>query len=135
MNKIKEIREKAGLKQTELATLMGTTYQQVQKLEKRNSDTLTIGWLRKIARALKTTPSEIIGDSDISNGDDLPTEILAAMAMKGGALAVEHKLSGEALSRVLDAAIDDYEGGGIREAEALITKYAKYELRHKPKEN
>ncbi|WP_417843004.1 XRE family transcriptional regulator [Thalassospira sp.] len=57
-NRIKEAREAAGMSQSELARKLGTTNQQISRLE-LGQRKLTIKWLIKIAEALNTTPSTI----------------------------------------------------------------------------
>ncbi|WP_085594272.1 XRE family transcriptional regulator [Thalassospira sp. MCCC 1A01428] len=57
-NRIKEVREAAGMSQSELARKLGTTNQQISRLE-LGQRRLTVNWLIKIAEALNTTPSAI----------------------------------------------------------------------------
>lgn len=58
-NRIKELREKNGLSQQQLAELTGTTNQQIGRLEKGARE-LTTTWMERLARPLRVMPSEII---------------------------------------------------------------------------
>jgi len=60
-NNIEALREQRGWKRPELARRMGTSPQQVERLEKAQRR-LTTDWIDKAAAALEVTPSEIIGE-------------------------------------------------------------------------
>lgn len=59
MNRIKEIREAKNLTLEQLAEKIGTSYQQIQKLEAKEPDKLKIGWLNKLADALQCAPEDL----------------------------------------------------------------------------
>lgn len=58
-NNIKALRESAGLSMAQLAELVGTSDTQINKLEK-GERRLTEDWMRRLARALKVQPVEIM---------------------------------------------------------------------------
>jgi len=58
--RIRELRKKAGLTQEKLAELTGIDYKHIQLLESKNPPATKINTLEKIAKALKTTPSELL---------------------------------------------------------------------------
>jgi phage repressor protein C with HTH and peptisase S24 domain len=60
MNKIREIRQKRGLTQAQLAEKMNTTAPQVVRLEK-GQRRITLDWIRRFARALDVSEAEIAG--------------------------------------------------------------------------
>lgn len=60
--KIKEIREKKGVSQSELATASGVSRAIISKLETENDTTTTTDTLKKIAKALDTTVGKIFCD-------------------------------------------------------------------------
>lgn len=66
MNRIKEIREREGLTQDELAVRMGTTSQQVGRLE-NGQRKLTVEWMNKLAIALDCYPSDLIENAIIAD--------------------------------------------------------------------
>lgn len=57
-NRIRELRQQAGLSQEKLAEMVGVSFQQIQKYE-RGHTTLNILKLQSIAKALKVTISDI----------------------------------------------------------------------------
>lgn len=59
MNDLRKIREKLGLTQSELATLVGTSQPQILRLEKATRK-LTKEWAEKLAPALHTTPEALM---------------------------------------------------------------------------
>lgn len=58
--KIKVLRQKRGLTQEQLAELVKTSYKYVQRIEGKNPPDLRISSLERIAKALKTTPTELL---------------------------------------------------------------------------
>jgi transcriptional regulator with XRE-family HTH domain len=64
-NRIKEIRQSRGLTLEQLAQLVGTNYQSIQKLENRERK-LTLEWLNKLKPALQATSDEITGGDHVS---------------------------------------------------------------------
>jgi transcriptional regulator with XRE-family HTH domain len=71
MNKIKDIREAQKLTQADLGDLMETTAATVQRLETGNRE-LTEKWIRRFAKALEVSPSEILGDFVPAEPNGLP---------------------------------------------------------------
>ncbi len=59
--RIKALRKRAGLSQSQLAEAIGVTYQQVQKYEK-GSTALTVERLYQIAEALSVSPLDFLPD-------------------------------------------------------------------------
>lgn len=59
MNRIREIRELAGLSVLELANRVGTSDTQIRRLE-QGKRRLTEDWMQRIARALDCTPADLI---------------------------------------------------------------------------
>ena len=60
-NRIRELREAAGLTLSELAAKVGTTNQQISHLELGKRQ-LTVDWLRKLGSALGCHPWAIVED-------------------------------------------------------------------------
>lgn len=58
-NRIAALRERRGLSQAELAKLVGTSQPQIQRLE-ADQRRLTVGWMRRIARALDVEPADLL---------------------------------------------------------------------------
>ncbi len=58
--KIKELRQKRGLTQEQLAELVKTSYKYVQRIEGKNPPDLRVSSLEKIAKALKITTAELL---------------------------------------------------------------------------
>ena len=74
MNRIKELREKAGLTLEQLAVGAGTSFQQVQRLEK-GERRLTDVWMRRLAPPLGVRPEELM--SGPGAGDVIRDELEA----------------------------------------------------------
>lgn len=72
MNRIRELRKARGLSGYDLAKLVGTTAQQISRLERggRDGRRLTVEWMTKIARALNVTPSDLISERAMLNSQD-----------------------------------------------------------------
>ncbi len=81
-NKIRERRKLLKLNQTELANLLGISYQQVQKYES-GATTLTLGRLMHIAQILNVQPNYFY--------DGAPTQELAAPAQASDVISRERK--------------------------------------------
>lgn len=60
-NRLQELREAKGLTQAELANLVGTTGQQIGRLE-AGKRKLTIEWMRLLAPALGVAPNDLLED-------------------------------------------------------------------------
>lgn len=58
--KIKELRNEQGITQEKLAELARIDYKYLQRIEGKNPPALKIDTIEKIARALNTTPSELL---------------------------------------------------------------------------
>ena len=58
--KIKELRQKRGLTQEQLAELVKTSYKYIQRIEGKNPPDLRTSSLERIAKALKTTTAELL---------------------------------------------------------------------------
>jgi len=58
--KIKELREKYGFTQEELAEKADIDYKYLQRVEGKKPPNLKIETLAKIAKALKTTPAKLL---------------------------------------------------------------------------
>jgi transcriptional regulator with XRE-family HTH domain len=61
-NRIKEIREAAGLSQGDLAARIGTKQQTISKLENGTRD-LDVPWMQKIAEALGVLPADLLANA------------------------------------------------------------------------
>ncbi len=59
--RIKKLREKKGYTQEKLADLTGIDYKYIQKIEGKNPPDIRVDTIEKIARALKTTCSNLFG--------------------------------------------------------------------------
>jgi len=70
-NNLRAWREHRGLSQNELADMVDTTQSQITHLE-NGERALSAKWLRKLAKALRTTPGHLL-DHDPRN---LPTDIV-----------------------------------------------------------
>lgn len=62
-NRIRELRERAGLSQWKLGEIVGTSAPQIGRLE-IGSRQLTVDWMRKIARALGVQPADLLPESE-----------------------------------------------------------------------
>ena len=61
---LKNKRSDKGLTQNELAALSGVTQSMISKIEKGELENITIGILRKLAKALHCLPIDLLPDSD-----------------------------------------------------------------------
>lgn len=66
-NRIKELREKRGMSQADLARLLETTNVSVSRYE-REPQRITLPLLEEIANALRVKPEDIIGDGPSTDG-------------------------------------------------------------------
>lgn len=91
MNRIREIREAAGLSSDELAEMVGTTGATIRRLE-TGARELTLAWMRKISEALKVTPGDLIATAAVAEiadevegitSKDVPQSVALAMAARG----------------------------------------------------
>jgi phage repressor protein C with HTH and peptisase S24 domain len=111
-NNIAQIRKAAGLSQTDLADAIGTTLNNLGKLE-RGDRRLNQDWLTKIGAALHVKPHELIDDrSDLA--PDLPTTLKA----EPGAVSLKHV--DMSLSMGDGANLDDYFEEGVFEFDAAL---------------
>lgn len=58
--RIKSLRLSLEITQDKLAETAGIDYKYLQKIESKHSPNLTLETLRKLAKALKTTPSNLL---------------------------------------------------------------------------
>ena len=58
--KIKEYRAKRKITQEELAYSIGTSYKYMQRIEGKTPPDIRLSTIKKIAKALKTTPSKLL---------------------------------------------------------------------------
>lgn len=58
-NRIAELRQRRGLSQTALAILVGTSQQQIDRLE-REERRLTWNWMKKLSKALHCHPMDLV---------------------------------------------------------------------------
>ncbi len=58
--RLRELREKGGLTQERLAELSGVDYKHIQLLESKNPPAAKIDTIAKLAKAFKTTPSQLL---------------------------------------------------------------------------
>lgn len=63
LNRIREIRTAAGMSQEQLGELIGTTKQQVGRIENGGVE-LNLRWMRAIARAFHCAPADLLTDQD-----------------------------------------------------------------------
>lgn len=87
MNRIREIREAAGLSSDQLAERVGTSGAQIRRLESGDRK-LTDGWMARIAEALGCTPADLIANvvlADIEEDVELVEgdPVAAAVASRG----------------------------------------------------
>lgn len=102
-NRIRELRELAGLTQDQLADRMGTQSQQIGKHE-RGERRLTIQWMQRYAAALGIAPADLIS---VPAMDEIKNEIEPATidGLPGVSAAIASR--GLALFRVLISRITD----------------------------
>lgn len=62
-NRLRELRKKAGLTQTELANLAGVSQAAISQVE-NDTRPLTVDWMRIFARILGCTVADLLGDDD-----------------------------------------------------------------------
>jgi len=57
---IKKFRKKRGLTQERLAEMIKTSYKYIQRIEGKTPPDIRLSTIRRISKALKTTPSKIL---------------------------------------------------------------------------
>lgn len=62
-NRVRELRKKAGLSQTELANLAGISQPAISQIE-NDTRPLTVDWMRALARILNCTVADFLTDED-----------------------------------------------------------------------
>lgn len=110
--KIASLREKRGWKRPELAQRMGTSAQQLERLEK-GQRRLTTDWLERIATALEVDVRSLFGDEGVAPAAPVPNATAfkfdgsAADRMPddlpiwGSALGAERMVNGEAIEQTM----------------------------------
>jgi transcriptional regulator with XRE-family HTH domain len=88
MNRIRELRDAAGLTQQDLAGRVGTSSVQIGRLEK-GERRLTLEWLHKISQALECSPAELISNRVLVDPTD--EVIPATLSLAGVAAAIASK--------------------------------------------
>ncbi len=58
-NKIKEVRQKRGMTQEELAEAIKTSYKYIQRIEGKTPPDIRLSTIERIAKALKTSPTKL----------------------------------------------------------------------------
>jgi transcriptional regulator with XRE-family HTH domain len=74
-NRIRELRERAGLSQAQLAELVGTTQAEISRLE-TGERRLTVDWMARIARALMLRPSDLLPTAAVPEVEAQEVELL-----------------------------------------------------------
>ena len=87
MNRIREIRDAAGMTQEELAEKVGTTANHIWRLETGRTN-LTHEWMSRLAEALNCTPADLIANVLVAETEQEvePVEmdaVASAIAMRG----------------------------------------------------
>ncbi len=80
-NRIRQLREAAGLSQADLAGLASTSYQQIDRLEK-GERALTAKWCEAIGNALRVWPWELLPEEKNPEYEELELQLIVR-AMKG----------------------------------------------------
>lgn len=74
-NRIKLLRQARGLSQQKLADLVGTSFQQIARLE-NSQRRLAEKWLRSISKALKVSPADLLTPDDEPGGGTYPGKFI-----------------------------------------------------------
>lgn len=87
MNRIREIREAAGLSAKQLGEMVGTSGNQITRLE-TGERRLTVEWMTRIAEALRVTPADLISRANLAEMSDeveshADDAVSKAIALKG----------------------------------------------------
>lgn len=87
MNRIREIREAAGLSAKQLGEMVGTSGNQITRLE-TGERRLTVEWMTRIAEALRVTPADLISRANLAEmSDEVESQaddaVSKAIALKG----------------------------------------------------
>ena len=90
MNRIKEFRKKNGFTQAQLAVLTNTSAPQINRLE-NDERQLTVDWLKKIAKALRCHPWDLVEKDNHQAGfnSKLAKEIGQRLLITRSALGLE----------------------------------------------
>lgn len=76
-----ELRKRAGFSRAQLATIIGTNQQQIEKLEK-GQRRLTIEWVERIAQGLRVDPQLLLNDQpEFSLAKPVADEVAGAIGM------------------------------------------------------
>jgi len=116
-NNIAEIRKAAGLSQTDLAEAIGTTLNNLGKLE-RGDRRLNQDWINKIATALDVEPSMLIGPS--RNAAPIKSDHVPTLPSEDGSIPLRHL--DMSLSMGDGSNIDDYFEEGVFEFDANLLR-------------
>lgn len=77
--RIKELREKAGMTQEELAQKLNTTKQTIHKYEKNIVTNIPSDRIEELAMVLDSTPEYILGWEKVQKNNDIITDIIVRM--------------------------------------------------------
>jgi len=102
MNRIREIREAAGLSVDEVAERAGTSGTQIRRLE-TGTRRLTVDWMQRLAEALECSPADLIATALIAGAEN---EVEPA-DMHIGSLATAIARKGLKLYRVTGGAVTE----------------------------
>lgn len=120
MNRIRELREKAGLSAERLADRVGTTQATISRLE-TGARRLTVSWMRRITDALQVRPEELIAPAPMPDFKaDVEPAVVTDMLVK---TALQD--SGRRAYRVLTDACDNK---GIIEGAYVVVDETKTSL-------
>lgn len=102
MNTLKDLREKAGLTQSQLAELTATSQPQIRRLENGERE-LTVAWAERLAGPLKTSAVKILFPHlDIDQSASAADRLRSALAAYG-----VHDEDMSRIMRVIDGFVDD----------------------------
>lgn len=77
--RIKELREKTGMTQEELAQKLHTTKQTIHKYEKNIVTNIPSDRIEELAKVLDSTPEYILGWEKVQKNNDIMTDIIVRM--------------------------------------------------------
>lgn len=117
-NNIAAFRERKGWARPELAKRMGTSAQQLERLEKGQRG-LTTDWIEKAARALGVPPGDIITPGAVS-GEHVAPDHQPTQKAEDGSVALRHL--DMSLSMGDGSNIDDYFEEGVFEFDANLLR-------------
>ena len=104
MNRIKKLREAAGLSSNELAARVGTSGAQMSRLE-NGERRLTVEWMQRIAKALGCKPSDLI---ELATLADFDNDVEAHVAGDVGSAQDALKARGMAFFRVVTDVLEQH---------------------------